>query len=317
MSKIKVDSISTVTGTGNIELLNGANIVSNTTGYFGLPKGSSDSRPSTAPLGATRYNTDTETIESWNGISWVGVKGGEVGGETNPIKYGPSSVPPSQQQDGYFYYDWNGKSVQMYTTFASNGPGGSPSDITSSGWCLFSASTLRDFGLSLSDLQLYNMTDAGTSWQDTATNGIIRSWRLRLPSWTTGISIQEFVITQVNGPDGRNTGSSVSDTNLWNASQGNSINLGSNYAMLHVWVGSGASNILRLYKNSNGGVWDVESPPNPINLNWTNGGTSGGNFNHHDSFTSTVSGDPKYLVKSSSDGGSERYYINDFLIWIR
>jgi len=316
MSKIKVDSISTVSGTGNIQLLNGANIVSNTTGFFGLPSGGTDSRPTSAPLGATRYNTDLQSIESWNGTAWNLVKGGSVGGESNPIQGGPSAIPSQQQQDGYFYYDWNGTPTEMYTTFSSGGPGGSPSNITSQGWCLFTATTIRDAGLQLSNLSLYNMVDAGTSWQDNATDGTIRSWRLRLPSWTQGIAIQEFVITQVNGPDGRNKGSSVSDTNLWNASQGNSIGLGSNYAMLNIWVGSGASNILRLYQNSNGGVWDVESPPNPINLNWSNGG-SPGNFDHYNSFTSTVSGDPKYLVKSSSDGSSERYYINDFIIWIR
>ena len=310
MSKIKVDAISTVSGTGNIQLLNGANIVSNTTGFFGMPSGGNDSRPSTAPLGATRYNTDSGSLESWNGVSWIPVTGGEVGGETNPIKNGPSSIPPAQQSDGFYYYDWNGTPVSMYTNFTPSGPGGSPSGIVETGWALFTASTLRDSGLT-TQIQLYNMTDVGTSWNDLNTDGTIRSWRLRLPSWCKGIAIQEFRLFSINGPDGVNTGSSVSNLNMWNASQGSSVGLGSNYAMCNIWIGSGASNINRLFANSSG-VWSGEVYNAPITLNWGNG-----NFNAYDNFTSTVSGDPKYLVKSSSDGSSETYNVEDFLIWIR
>jgi hypothetical protein len=41
------------------------------TGALLLPKGSTAQRPSSPITGMTRFNTDTNYLEFWNGTSWI------------------------------------------------------------------------------------------------------------------------------------------------------------------------------------------------------------------------------------------------------
>jgi len=50
------------------------------TGGIVIPAGSSSQYPTAPPIGTTRFNTTANTLESWDGISWVSGGGGGGGG---------------------------------------------------------------------------------------------------------------------------------------------------------------------------------------------------------------------------------------------
>jgi hypothetical protein len=47
--------------------------VNNSTGFFGLPVGTTAERPETTDLGMFRFNTDLGVAEYWDGLSWKGI----------------------------------------------------------------------------------------------------------------------------------------------------------------------------------------------------------------------------------------------------
>ena len=77
---VRADSITSIHGNLNLAPLNSNSIVViNTTSALLLPQGTSSQRPSTAVAGEIRYNTDTLSIEWWNGATWFPI--------TNAIQY--------------------------------------------------------------------------------------------------------------------------------------------------------------------------------------------------------------------------------------
>jgi hypothetical protein len=74
ITNVVTDGITTISGTGD--------------GYFKiggkngvvLPAGGNADRPSIYELGMTRFNTDIQQMEVWNGLAWTGVGSGSGGG---------------------------------------------------------------------------------------------------------------------------------------------------------------------------------------------------------------------------------------------
>lgn len=68
------DAVTTFNGTGD-----GYFKISGTNGFV-IPTGGTDERPSLFEIGMTRFNTDLQQMETWNGLQWVGVGAGAGGG---------------------------------------------------------------------------------------------------------------------------------------------------------------------------------------------------------------------------------------------
>ncbi len=68
------DAVTVFSGTGN-----GYFKISGTNGFV-MPTGGTGDRPSLFELGMTRFNTDLQQMEIWNGLQWVGVGAGGGGG---------------------------------------------------------------------------------------------------------------------------------------------------------------------------------------------------------------------------------------------
>ena len=94
MGRLRVDTIKNSTGTSGPIFTGPAEFSS--TAHIVLPKGTTAERPSSPSTGALRYNTDTSTVEYYNGTTWVevssydaGVRGVFGGGlpTTNTIDY--------------------------------------------------------------------------------------------------------------------------------------------------------------------------------------------------------------------------------------
>lgn len=60
------------------------NVTVDTTGYFGLPVGTSAQRTSAA-TGHVRYNSDLSSFEGYNGSSWGSLGGGATGGGADAV----------------------------------------------------------------------------------------------------------------------------------------------------------------------------------------------------------------------------------------
>ena len=89
MGRLRVNTIKNSTGTSGPIFTGPAEFSS--TAHIVLPKGTTAERPSSPSTGALRYNTDTSTVEYWNGTSWVevtsydgSVRGVFGGGEISP-----------------------------------------------------------------------------------------------------------------------------------------------------------------------------------------------------------------------------------------
>ena len=68
------DAVTVFNGTGD-----GYFKIAGTNGFV-MPTGGTDERPSLFELGMTRFNTDLQQMEIWNGLQWVGVGAGGGGG---------------------------------------------------------------------------------------------------------------------------------------------------------------------------------------------------------------------------------------------
>ena len=77
MGRLRVNTIKNSTGTSGPIFTGPAEFSS--TAHIVLPKGTTAERPSSPSTGALRYNTDTSTVEYWNGTSWVEVSAYDAG----------------------------------------------------------------------------------------------------------------------------------------------------------------------------------------------------------------------------------------------
>ena len=76
--RIDTTTISTVNSNANLELTpSGTGIVYiNGTGAVRIPTGTTLQRPATGETGFIRYNSQTNNIEAWNGVTFAGISGG-------------------------------------------------------------------------------------------------------------------------------------------------------------------------------------------------------------------------------------------------
>lgn len=100
MSKIKVDTITNVAETGFITISGNTSFdLSGSTYGLVLPNGDTAQRPTTASLGALRFNTEESQVEFWNGEEWLSL--GSAGG-AGGLPAGTAADPflyPNQAKD--------------------------------------------------------------------------------------------------------------------------------------------------------------------------------------------------------------------------
>ncbi len=74
-SQLKVDEITTVSGTGTLKIAGNVqvNASDNTSGII-LPNGTEAQRAAAPVIGETRFNNETKTVEFYNGTSWQRVQ---------------------------------------------------------------------------------------------------------------------------------------------------------------------------------------------------------------------------------------------------
>lgn len=278
-----------------------------------IPVWTTPNRP-TASTGLMGYNTSLGVLEIYDGTAWQPINQ-VTSGASAATKLTKPSTLDSGATSAYKYIDWNNTAYYGYVDNSSLGPA-TQFGTAVRGWLRVTKEEFIAWSSSASNIILpqgryVQVTDAtdGTRWNENQYDGTLAVVAFRLPDWVQGIYIEKWRCYSINGPDGQSGGSSVSDANIWNAFQGNTVSLGSNYATFEVSVATGSSQFARLYNSGGADGWTGEVNGGYLNL-------TGRSFTTYNGMSSYLGPTGKYLIFSTSDGTTETYRLTDFTFWI-
>jgi len=144
MSEARINRISNESGTGG-PTLSGITTFSGLN-YFVPPKGTTAERPSNAPPGSLRFNTDSAHIEYFDGLQWLDFEAFNVeigistaaapasSGTGHRAVFGGGYAPGDQNTIDYITISTRGNAIRFGDLTVKRRPGGSCSDRTRGIW---------------------------------------------------------------------------------------------------------------------------------------------------------------------------------------
>jgi len=278
-----------------------------------IPVWTTPTRPANPSQGIMGYNTTTGVLEVYDGTLWKPINKTEDGGSEANSLAKPSALD-SSVDSSYRYIDWNNTAYYGYVDNSSLGPATNFGTATR-GWLRVAKEEFVAWSQSGSNIFLpqgryvQEVVNNATRWRENQYDGVLAVFAIRLPDWVQGIHIEKFQLFSINGPDGQNGGSSVSDANIWSAFQGNTVSLGGNYATFELSVATASNQFARLYNNGNADGWTTEVNSAYLNL-------TGNSFTTYNGMSSFIGPTGKYLIFNTSDGTTETYRLEDFTFWL-
>ena len=158
----------------------------------------------------------------------------------------------------------------------------------------------------------YGATNLGRYWQESATDGVLRTLQFRLPSGSRGIRVTKLRMYSVGGSDwpswNDTTATNPSNSQIVSSGSGSTVSLGSNYTCFGIYFGNGSGSGVRPYRTSNGDY--------PTNAEAPYGGYVTLTQNSFVPYGDTGI-DSDRLIFFQTDGNTEYEYLYDWTFWVR
>lgn len=279
----------------------------NDTGYLKMPSGTTAQRPSSPQVGMFRHNTDFDVYEVYTPNGWKSNYGKSVANPANSAREIYDNYPVSQS--GFYYL--KGVNDIPYLTFCDMV--GNMAGSSVGGWALFNRFVVQRYIIvdetAVVDTPKYYVSGSnGVYIRTTAADSVISGvkWDFGPNINFEGIRITYVGLDLFNDPDGNGNDIAQSRPNtsdILNFAT-STIDLGSNVARF----GFAASNGVDVVKLYSGG----EFPPVGSFYAQLSSASFSGNGDNN-----MTNGNGRYVYWYFSDGSSEYYTLDNYIIWLR
>lgn len=232
------------------------------------------------------------------------------------LKYQNPAAP-----SGYYYVNWSNVSYNECKANYTFNPvlayclmDGSSISSSANGWVLVDTNLLSVYDTSMG-VRLKNMQRSGTDYDADSSDGILKTFSIPLPYNTRGVRIEYINLENADFADGTLNAAGLDQ--VYESSQGQTINLGSNFAHFGVSIHS-ANNSSNSYL-SLGSLSSIQDTVQLVNF-FGNAGSPVKTANAVASYftqTDDAGFNIDRLVISQSDGAQERINLQNMRIWIR